>query len=204
MPQRNVAIVIFDEVEVLDFAGPYEVFSTTGSQDEVKPFNVYTVTVADEIKPVLARNALSVNPDYTLANCPPPDILLIPGGFGTRREMNNSVLLDWIGQQAPSVELLLSVCTGALILGRAGLLDGLNSTTHHSEFDLLREAAPKTTVRPGERYIDNGQVITSAGVSAGIDMSLYVVKRLLGEEEAVKTAQDMEYNWNPQEEHQPI
>lgn len=188
---RNVAILIFDEVEVLDFCGPFEVFGVTGRSQEDAPFNVYTV--AESMEPVLARNGLSVNPRYTIADCPPPDLLVIPGGFGARKQMHNPVVIEWIKRCAGPAELVLSVCTGALLLANAGLLDGLAATTHHGAFDLLRAAAPRTEVREGERFVDNGKLITSAGISAGIDMSLHVVARLLGEEVARETAERMEY-----------
>ncbi len=190
---RNVAILIFDEVEVLDFCGPFEVFSVAARHAQESPFNVYTV--AEKANPVLARNQLSVNPRYTILDCPPPDILLVPGGLGTRKEMHNPVLLDWIRSCAQKTELLLSVCTGALLLARAGLLEGLAATTHHGALDLLREVAPHTTVYENQRFVDNGKIILSAGISAGIDMSLYVVAKLLGEEPALATARQMEYDW---------
>ena len=154
---RNVAIFIFDEVEVLDFAGPFEIFSVTGCQNDAEPpFNVYTVAQTQHA--VVARNKLSINPHYSIDNCPPPDILVVPGGFGARREMNNSVLIEWIRQQAARVELVSSVCTGALVLAKAGLLDGLTATTHFGAYELLQEIAPKTSVQRGERYVDNGTV----------------------------------------------
>jgi transcriptional regulator GlxA family with amidase domain len=180
-------------VEVLDFCGPFEVFSVTGVLESPSPFSVYTV--AESRSPVTARNGLSVNPRHTLADCPAADILLIPGGLGTRREMHNRALTDWIAQRAQNTELVLSVCTGALLLAKAGLLDGLEATTHHGAVDLLRETAPRTRISPEKRFIDNGKVIVSAGISAGIDMALYVVGRLLGENEAIKTARYMEYDW---------
>lgn len=189
---KNVAILIFDEVEVLDFCGPFEVFSVAGRRSELTPFHVYTVA---QTEPVLARNNLSVNPAHTLSDCPPPDILLVPGGYGTRREMHNPELIDWIRRRAGEAELVLSVCTGALLLAKAGLLDGLSATTHHGAIDLLRESAPNTTVLPSERIVDNGKVVLSAGVSAGIDMSLYVVGRLLGAGQAEETARYIEYDW---------
>ena len=194
---RNVAIFIFDEVEVLDFCGPFEVFSVTGKRDGSNPFNVYTV--AQEKRPILARNELSINPRYTLADCPAPGILLIPGGFGTRREMHNSTVLDWVKRHSQTTELLLSVCTGALVLAKANLLDGLSATTHHGAIELLRETAPNTKVEPEQRFIDNGKIIISAGISAGIDMSLYVVAKLLGPAQAWETAKYMEYDWRPEE-----
>ena len=192
---RNVAILIFDDVEVLDFCGPFEVFAVTGERDNSRPFHVYTVAETD--RPVLARNGLSVNPAYTFASCPRSDILLVPGGQGTRTLIHNPVVIDWINQQSQQVELLLSVCTGALLLAQAGLLDGLHSTTHHSAFDLLRQIAPKSNVLESERIVDNGKIILSAGISAGIDMSLYVVSRLLGEQQAEETVAHMEYEWSP-------
>jgi transcriptional regulator GlxA family with amidase domain len=199
---KNVAILIFDEVEVLDFCGPFEVFSVAGRGSGLDPFNVYTV--AQTSGPVAARNNLSVNPAHTLADCPRPDVLLVPGGYGTRREMHNEALTDWIRQSAEGVELLLSVCTGALLLAKAGLLEGLSATTHHGAFDLLREVAPKTTVLESERVVDNGKIILSAGISAGIDMSLYVVGRLLGEEQAEETARYMEYDWSAKGRRPPF
>lgn len=193
---RNVAILIFDDAEVLDFCGPFEVFAVSRDYHDhtTALFNVYTV--AEKDAPVIARNGLSVNPNFTLANCPQPDIVLVPGGRGTRAAMNNPVLIDWLKQQAAQVEQMLSVCTGALVLGKAGLLDGLSATTYHTAFDELRDAAPNTTLRPGERFVDNGTVVTSAGVSAGIDMSLYIVAKLHGIEQAHWTAQYMEYHWD--------
>ena len=190
---RNVAILIFDDVEILDFCGPYEVFGVTGTGNDSQPFNVYTV--AEHSKPILARNQLSINPQYTIANCPPSDILLVPGGFGTRREMHNLVLIDWIRQCFEHSELLLSVCTGALLLAKAGLLENLAATTHHLAIDLLKEVAPNTEIRAGDRFVDNGKIILSAGISAGIDMSLYVVAKLLGKKAAIETAEYMEYDW---------
>jgi transcriptional regulator GlxA family with amidase domain len=192
--QRNVAILIFDEVEVLDFCGPFEVFSVTQGS-EGKPFNVYTVA---EKSPISARNNLSVNPTYLLENCPTPDILVVPGGWGTRKEMNNPIIVDWVKNQFAQLELMLSVCTGSLILGKAGLLDGLSATTHHGAFDTLRTAAPNTQVCEGERYVDNGKIVTSGGISAGIDMAFHFVSRLLGEDTAVATAKYMEFDWTPE------
>ena len=199
----RTAIAIFDEVEVLDFAGPFEVFSVTGRRQKLEPFDVYTV--AERLTPVAARNGLSINPRYSFANCPSPDILVVPGGFGTRREMKNPVMLEWVSRVAPACELVLSVCTGALVLGAAGLLDGREATTHFMAFDELRAVAPHATVREGQRIIDNGNLILSAGVSAGIDMSLHVVARLLGADVARETARYMEYEgtWEARPNRQP-
>jgi transcriptional regulator GlxA family with amidase domain len=188
---RKVAILIFDDVEVLDFCGPFEVFAVTGGRQEQKPFEVFTV--AEKSGPVIARNGLSVNPNYTTETCPQADILVVPGGMGTRREMHNQPLIDWIRASADKAELTLSVCTGSLLLAKAGLLDGVSATTHWGAMDLLREVAPQTTVCPNKQFIDNGRVMTSAGISAGIDLSLHAVSKLHGEAAAAETARWMEY-----------
>ena len=199
---RNLAIFLFDDVEVLDFAGPYEVFSITGLRTFTeKPFNVYTVA---EKSPVVARNGLTIIPDFLLDTCPTPDIILIPGGggyseegqpFGSRKEMYNPVVLEWVKKQATQVELVLSVCTGALILGQAGLLEGLKATTHFKALDSLRAISPNIEVIENVRYVDNRNVILSAGVSAGIDMSYYVVSKLLGKEVADEAARYAQYDY---------
>lgn len=190
---RHVAIVIFDEVEVLDFCGPFEVFAVCGRRSGMTPFQVHLV--AETARPVLARHRLSVNPAHTFASADAPraDIVLVPGGFGTRREMRNPAMLEWVQRVNGDAELLLSVCTGSLILGAAGLLDGVEATTHFGAFDELRNAAPTCHVRTDLRYVDAGRLITSAGVSAGIDMALHVVARLHGEDVAGETARYMEY-----------
>ena len=192
MKQRNLAILIFDDVEVLDFCGPFEVFSVTGKRDGSDPFNVYTVA---EKTPVSARNQLSINPHYTLENCPQPDILVVPGGFGTRREMLNQTLLEWINQLYPQTEHILSVCTGALILAKAGLVENIAATTHHGAFDEFRAVAPKAEIREDQRIVDSGKIIFSGGISAGIDASFYLVAKLLGKETALETSTYMEYDW---------
>ena len=193
---RHVAIAIFDEVEVLDFCGPFEVFAVCGRRSGAAPFEVHTV--AQSVRPILARHRLSVNPTFAFdsGEAPRADIVLVPGGFGTRREMKNPAMLEWVRRVTAEAELTLSVCTGALILGAAGLLDGLEATTHYAAYDELQAIAPHCRVRSDMRYVDAGRVITSAGVSAGIDMSLHVVARLLGEQVAQETARYMEYEGN--------
>jgi len=178
---------------MLDFCGPFEVFSVTGERQGLKPFVVQTV--AEEDRTIIARGGLRVNPDHTFDDCPSADILVVPGGFGTRREMNNPRMLTWLKDNAAKAELVLSVCSGALVLGKAGLLDGLTATTHHGALDQLRAISPQIKIDSSRRFIDNGGVIVSAGISAGIDMSLHVVSRLLGKEQADETAKYMEYQW---------
>ena len=190
--KRNVGIVVFDQVEVLDFAGPYEVFSVTGEVIDPDSFDVYMV--AESADPVTGRNGFTVIPHYTFADCPEPDVLIVPGGPGTRVEEKRPEMLDWVSEKAGPAELVLSVCTGARILAKAGLLDGLEATTHWVSIDELREMAPTAKVHDDRRFVDNGKVVTSAGVSAGIDMSLHIVARLCGEKAAAETARFMEYD----------
>ena len=190
---RTVGILIFDEVEVLDFAGPFEVFAVTGRNDTIRPFHVVTCGVAPG--PVKARNGLSINPSHTITDCPALDILIVPGGWGTRALLEAPEVLQWIQARAASAELVLSVCTGALVLAKAGLLRGLSATTHHSAFEALRTLAPDTDLRPDSRLVDNGKFVLSAGVAAGIDMSFHVVARLLGRPVAEETAAYIEYPW---------
>jgi transcriptional regulator GlxA family with amidase domain len=202
--QRNVAVLLFDDAEVLDFAGPFEVFSVTGKRDSSDPFNVYTVAE----KPIIhARNNLTITPTYTLETCPQPDILVLPGGggkrpdgtlFGTRREKNNTRLLEWIRHTSQHTELILSVCTGALLLAKAGMMDGLRATTHHRALEELQSDAPTATVVDNERIVDNGKIIFSGGISAGIDASFHVITKLLGSEVAKETSSYMEYDWKDQ------
>lgn len=198
---RNVAILLFEHVEVLDFAGPFEVFSVCGRGDADIPFNVFTVA---ETKTVNARNNLTVTPTYILENCPFADIIIIPGGggtdaegrpFGSRKEMDNPNVLNWIKERNEQAEYLLSVCTGSMILAKTGLLDGLKATTHWKAVDAMQSVAPHTQILAGERWVDNGRIILSAGISAGIDMSFYVISKILGEEAAIETARYMQYDY---------
>lgn len=191
--KKNVGIFIFDNMEVLDFAGPYEVFAITGQRAGEGSFQVFTV--AEKEGPVSAVNGLGINPDYSFSNSLPIDILIIPGGIGTRALIKNDTVIAWVKKASAQAELILSVCSGALVLAQAGLLANKNATTHHGCLDLLKELAPSVKVHADKRFLDNGDIITSAGISAGIDMSLYVVARLLGREQALETAHHMEYMW---------
>jgi transcriptional regulator GlxA family with amidase domain len=189
--KRNVALLLFDDVEVLDFAGPFEVFAVTDELRGHDTFNVYTVAASPAS--VRARNGLVVVPDFVLESAPTPQVLIVPGGFGTRRLLLQPHVLDWIAAKARTAELVMSVCTGALVLGTLGLLDGLRATTHHENLDELRTIAPRVDVVGNERFTDNGKILTAAGISAGIDCSLHVVERLVGAEAATATAEYMEY-----------
>ena len=189
----NVAIFIFDEVEVLDFAGPFEVFAVTDGLAQNTLFNTYTVAELPGV--VRARNGLRVVPTHTFETAPAPDIIVIPGGIGTRPLLNRPVVIEWVRRQSRVARHTVSVCTGALVLAKAGLLEGLQATTHHLSFDLLRELAPTAIVHTDRRFLDNGQLLTSAGISAGIDVSLHLVARLHGKATAEKTSTHMEYLW---------
>lgn len=198
---RTVAILLFNEIEVLDFAGPFEVFGVAGRRSGDPAFHVFTVA---ERGPVYARNGLCITPTYLLNDHPKADLIIVPGGggyhadgspYGSRREIDNLAVLNWIRRTATTAELVLSVCTGSLLLAKAGLLDNLSATTHYSALEGLAQVSPTTTVLSNERYVDNGKIITSAGISAGIDMSLYVVQKLLGKDVADETARYMQYDY---------
>ena len=196
MNRKHVGILIFENVEVLDFCGPFEVFSVTRlneekRREELSPFNVFLV--AETKKPVVTTGGMKVLPDYDLDDCPQSDVLVVPGGWGTRKEINNERLLRWIADRSRQVETMTSVCTGALLLGKAGLLDGKRATTHWRSLDWMQELFPKTTVERQLHFVEEGSLFTSAGISAGIDMSLKVVVRYFGEAIARATARHMEY-----------
>lgn len=193
--KRNVGILVFDDMETLDFAGPFEVFSITGQREGEGMFNVFTIS--EKEGPVVAVNGLSINPHYRMDTSPEIEILILPGGFGARKVIQQENILQWIKGTAEKATLVLSVCTGSLILAKTGLLEGLKATTHHECIDLLKELAPNTEVYTDKRFIDNGKVLVAAGISAGIDMSLYVIEKLLGRNQAMDTASYMEYPyWN--------
>jgi putative intracellular protease/amidase/YHS domain-containing protein len=185
-PRRKVAILVYDGVELLDFAGPGEVFAAAGR------FDVFTVGPTSA--PITSQGFVEVQPRYSLTSAPRPDILIVPGGaVGT--VISNHDAMRWLETTAANAEQVLSVCNGAIILAQAGLLDGLEATTHHGSIAALRRQAPRTTVHDDRRFVDNGKVVTAAGVSAGIDMSLHVVSKLLGADAATSTARYMEYAW---------
>ena len=196
MNRHIVGIVIFPDVEVLDFAGPFEVFSVTRlnekrRREEPSPFAVKLI--AENAQPIVASGGLRLLADYDLDNCPPLDILVVPGGWGTRKEIENKRLIDWIAKVGSHVGTLTSVCTGSMLLGRAGLLDGLSATTHWRALEWMRDSFAKVSVDSNRHVVEDGRVLTSAGISAGIDMSLRVVLRYCGEEVARATARHMEY-----------
>lgn len=194
-PPRRIAILIFPDVEELDFVGPLEVFAVAGRRnptDRDQPL-LDVFTVAGSEAPVRCRNGLTVVPRYDLSEAPPAEVLLVPGGIGTRVALHDEATIRWVRNRAITAELVLSVCTGALILGRAGLLDGLRATTHHGAIGQLTQLAPDAQLCHGQRLVDNGRLITAAGVAAGIDLALYVTARLFNPEHARRVAEHIEY-----------
>jgi transcriptional regulator GlxA family with amidase domain len=196
MNRKRVGVLIFPKAEVLDFCGPFEVLAAvrldeSRRREQPSPFDVFLV--AERVEPVTTNGGLRVIPDYVLADCPPLDILIVPGGWGVRQEINNESLIAWIAERGKQVETLASVCTGAMLLGRAGLLEGRHATTHWGSLDWMRETFPLVTVEDQLRFVEDGHVITSAGVSAGIDMALRLVARYFGKDIARATARHMEY-----------
>ncbi|QIB69302.1 DJ-1/PfpI family protein [Aminipila butyrica] len=194
MPRRKIGILLFNEVEVMDFAGPFEVFSITENAAATgKAFEVYTIARKKEL--ISTRNGLKIQPDYDFHDAPQFDILIIPGGYGAEEiEIHNQETIDWIKRSFTQVQIMASVCTGAFLLAEAGLLDGRQATTHWMDIDRLEEEYSKVRVIRDVKFVDAFPIITSGGISAGINMSFYIVKKLLGIEIAKITAKRMEYD----------
>jgi putative intracellular protease/amidase len=190
---RNVAVLVFPGVELLDFAGPTEAFSAA-STSEGPAFKVYTVGPSTQT--IRSGQAVTVIPQYSIDDCPSPAILVIPGG-NTAALVDDARLMQWIRSASASSEITMTVCTGAFALADQGLLDGLEATTHHSGLNALRREHPSVRVREDLRVVDNGKIVTTAGISAGIDGAMHVISRLCGEESAWLAARTMEYNWQP-------
>jgi transcriptional regulator GlxA family with amidase domain len=186
----TICFYLQNGVEVLDFAGPMEVFSAAG-------FKVFTVSKNKET--IRSQGILSIVPDYSILDAPPADVLVVFGGETGDRTIDGAVL-SWIRAQKNKTQYYLSVCTGAFILGRAGILDNLTATTYHLQIDNLRQLLPKTKVVANARFVDNGNVITTAGVSAGIDGALHLVEKLRGRNYAKSVAATIEYDkWVPEQ-----
>lgn len=197
-----VGILIFDQVELLDVAGPFEVFSTTHfvneqsknkkeSSSSSPAFRV--MLVAEKLDQILTIGGLRLSPDVSFGTCPKLDLLIVPGGWGTRKEVKNDNLVKWIASKSADTKITASVCTGSSLLGKAGLLDGRESTTHFQAFDFLRQSAPNTKIREDVLFTLTEPVFTSAGVSAGIDLALCIVSHFLGTEVGMAAARHMEY-----------
>jgi transcriptional regulator GlxA family with amidase domain len=193
----NIGIYIYDDAEVLDFSGPFEVFSTANRflPDEDK-FNV--LLVAEKSGPVAARAGYSVNPHVDFTNHPPLDVLVVVGGIHMA-EVKKSAVTQWIAEQDKTTSITASVCTGAFLLAEAGVIKSETVTTHWQDIADLKADYPSLTLVEGKRWVDQGRIITSGGISAGIDMSLHMVSRLRSLEVAEKTARQMEFDWHKTE-----
>lgn len=190
---QTVQILAFDAMEVLDYAGPYEVFTVAGQRSGDERFRVASVGVTP--RPV-GRGGFAVVPDFTLEDAPAADILVVPGGRGTRSLVQDERVLGWLRGRTADASLLLTVCTGALVAGAAGLLAGLEATTHHHAFDELAALSPTTAIVAGRRFVRaSDRIRTSAGVSAGIDLSLAIVEELAGAELRAAVEDEMEWQW---------
>ena len=189
----TIGIVLFGDAEELDWTGPYEVFGMATQSIET----ARVVTIAESLEPVRCANGLRVLPDHDFSNAPELDVLLVPGGIGTRTERDNPAMTGWLAKTATGCQWVTSVCTGALLLHEAGLTAGKRVTTHWAFIEQLRKDAPKTTVLADIRYVRDGNVVTAAGVSAGIDMSLWLVGQIWNIDHARNTQRFMEYDPAP-------
>jgi copper(I)-binding protein/putative intracellular protease/amidase len=185
--RRQVAILIFDGVQIIDYTGPYEVFGQAG-------FDVFTV--AEKADPITTAMGMKVTPTYSIEDAPEANILVVPGG-GVIQTQNNAKVLKWIQETSAKAEHVMSVCNGAYILAKAGLLDNLTATTFHGLLEGLATIAPKTRVVSDRRFVDNGKIITTAGLSSGIDGSLHLISKIYGRGRAQMIALNLEYNWQP-------
>ncbi len=197
----KVALFLYNGVEILDLSGPAEVFAVSGFKnaqgDYQQAFEVFTVAAAKD--PITSQGFLKLIPDYTIETAPKADILVLPGG-ATGKSRKNTEVIRWIKESAGEGTLLMSVCTGAFLLGDAGLLDNKSATTWYGALDRLESSYPKAQVLRGIRFVDDGMIMTTAGVSAGIDGALHLVSRLISKEAAQKTAEYMEYDkWVPED-----
>ena len=189
----NVGIYVYDEAEVLDFSGPFEVFSTASRLSGGQPdFNVFLVSELGV--PVRARGGFVVTPSFSIDHHPGLDVLIVVGGVHTA-EMTKTPVLEWISRTSIDVSYIASVCTGAFLLAEAGVISGIRVTTHWEDIPDLRVRYPDLTVIENQRWVDTGRIITSGGISAGIDMSLHLVNRIAGRALAVATARQMEFDW---------
>ena len=204
----RVLILAFDGVEALDFAGPFEVFTTASRVSQrmqpgtAAPFDVASVAHAAHGQPVQARAGLRLLANHTLADNPKADVLIVPGGV-VDAPMTSPDTLHWIAHSAASAQVVASVCTGAFLLAESGVITNDTVTTHWEDIADLRERFPSLDVRDGVRWVDNGRIVSSAGISAGIDMSLHLVERLAGRELAERTARQMDYAWTRNPGHNP-
>jgi len=189
----NVGIFIYENAEVLDFSGPFEVISTASRLS--RPEGVFNVfLVAQEGSSINARGGYKINSHYGFNDHPKIDVLIVVGGIHSE-ELKKPSVINWVSTISKNATIVASVCTGAFLLAEAGLLSNLKVTTHWEDIEDLRKCYPDLTVVENQRWVDQGKYITSGGISAGIDMSLHLVSRLVGSELAEKTAKQMEFEW---------
>jgi putative intracellular protease/amidase len=193
IPVRNLAIFIFDGVQIIDYTGPFEVLGQA-HDGERKIFNVYTV--AEKAAPITTNMGMTVVPKYSFADMPKTDVLVLPGG-DTRAGLANPKVIKWVQDTSANAEFVMSVCNGAFYLGKAGLLDGLSATTFYGLVDELKDATPKAHIVTDQRFVDNGKIITTAGLSSGIDGALHLIEKIVGRGRAQEVALNLEYNWQP-------
>jgi transcriptional regulator GlxA family with amidase domain len=195
---RTLGIVLYPKFELLDVYGPAEIFGNVGSS------RLKVVMVAERGGPVVSAQGPQAIADYGFDDCPPLDLILVPGGFGTFNELKNPAMLDWLRARAESAEIVMSVCSGSAILAKAGLLDGRRATSNKVYFKLAVDQGPKVEWVRKARWVDDGDRVTSSGVSAGIDMALHVVERLYGAKAAEAIAQGTEYQWHRDADNDPF
>ena len=191
---KKVGILLFDDIELLDFAGPYEVFAVADELNDHALFDVFTLSETG--KEVRTVHGLRVQPDYAIDRSPHIDILVIPGGDGTKAVIKNQGLLNWIRETYNQAAITFSVCSGARIPAILGLLDNMEFTTHHAVVEDVRALAPEGIYRKDLRFVDNGKLMTAAGISAGIDLTLYIVEKIYGKPVKEQAMQYMEYQQN--------
>ena len=197
MAQKTLGVLLFPEFELLDVFGPLEAFGHAKDWFRI-------LTVAERPGPVASSQGPRAVADHGFADCPPLDILLVPGGMGTRREVSNPALVDWIARQAKGAETTTSVCTGAALLAKAGALDGRRATSNKRAFGWVSEQGPKVDWVRQARWVDDGNIVTSSGVSAGIDMALHLIGRIAGPAVRDEIATRMEYEWHSDATHDPL
>lgn len=185
--RKQVAILVFEGVQILDYTGPYEAFGAAGCE---------VFTVAEKEGPLSTAMGMSMTPKHTFATAPRADVLVLPGGSAAQHAEKPAVV-EWVRKEAARSDHVLSVCNGAFFLARAGLLDGLEATTYHALIDELARIAPKCSVVRDRRWVDNGKIVTAAGISAGIDGALHVVEKMSSRGKAQEAALGMEYDWRP-------
>ncbi len=186
--RMSAAILIFEGVQIIDFTGPYEVFGQAG---------INAFTVAEKAAPITTSMGMTVTPAYTFENAPEAEILLVPGG-NVDPHLENKNVIQWIQKRAESSQHVLSVCNGAFYLAKAGLLDGKQATTFYGLIEELKSSFPKVNVVSNKRFADNGKIVTSAGLSSGIDATLYLISKIQGKGRAQAVALNLEYNWQPE------